>query len=1509
VPRYIPSFDFYSARFIWGVVGFLAIVGAGDFPCSAQMMGAYNTPARFIEPPRMLNQKIRDAERAVSEDRASEAVVILGDLLTGESDIDQDLIGQDFLLDGEESQRGVVNKSMMRTVRDKIGLLVESSDAYELHYGAAAEKLLQEASNERDWHKVAEVRRRYFHTQAGYRATGLMAMNAWSGGRAIETVALLEGIVNQKSAKKCLGDSLVSMYLQACLISNRESVIESTDPAVKSTPMQSDRLPATDADDYPFTGRTPARNGSDGGQFPLSSVRWDARTTPSPRQDKSITDKTAEFVSRRSLPPPTAMPIRVGNQVLMRSTEQLVGIDLRSGKQFWSYPWQSPSEVHEETTVLLDEFEGEQEQSDVESQRVWNDVPYGQVSSDGKHAYMIDNLSEVDLQVLSQFMVRGQRQTESQSNTLVAVDLETEGMLVWRLGKEGDPKSPLANSFFLGPPLPVDGLLYVIVETGGDIELVCLQPETGGLVWRQHLVSVESGGVGSDGIRRVSGAMPSEQEGILICPTGAGSVVAVDRYDRTIRWAMLYGRSEERFISMHPSTRDADVKQLYSRWDNSLAVIEGSRVLLTAAESERIFGFDLFDGRVLFLPKSRSQMLYLAGVRQNRFLLVGPQEIRAFDLDSGAQVWASEPAIFGSAGQVCGRGFFDDSSYYVPTIGGKILRVSLADGKLMQERAVDFPLGNMIVAGGEVIVQSPTRVSVAQGESSLRPWVARQLEADENDLDALLSQSQLQLQDGDRKAAVKTLDRARKIDPENIEVQILSIKAMLATLRDEEKVDPKIIETLDDLIIQEDDRIEFLSLRIRAAIDQADPILATKQMTELSRLVLDEPVGSLMEPGAGGRSDRSVTQDAWMEARAYQIHELATKQGNLQQIEKQIQASLTGAANRTTDQLVRLRRHLSPLIGASELRLDLVRRHLSQSDSLAAERALFGSKLATDQTITELTPAERRELAQIYFDADQLDDVAHLADLDPASIEQGTSSKGFSEKVFTETAKVVWPKIVEWDWPEDVQQSFQLSSLPQATLHETVHQYGTTFRHCDLVSKHLHFPLSFRFPDGRPYPIEIEGIRTDDEVDKQAIINGGVMVVQVNGALLAVDLYRLKTRGDFLLWSIPLSPEGASPVKLRPEGTPFGDKTMRRVLSGNATGFSVAELVLGPVLGDRVITLRGGELSAWDLETGKPMWRNGSAPIGGSIVSDGKKIAVVTPTESKVVLFDAWDGRVVESRNWDAGKVWASCGKHVLAYRPASESGQFTVSLIDPISDKVILEKTTGSASRSDGPPQLAFGRVIEGRVLGMMDHTGKAWAWDLLEATSLFEVDLQPEPKLSGLNLMTIGDRLIFMSKRSAEVPQTRQSVQLITSQLTSHRSVDAIHAISMSDGKVAWTQDLPQQWGCTVNQPQGSPLLILTRSQRRESSKTLEMMAIRTDTGEIVAEQSGRKFATTTDQLITVQTLDVTNKIVSADIGLSKLDFRFVDKPTPAEDKETSTESDQTDLTDESFERAFDQ
>ena len=102
---------------------------------------------QFIEAPRSIQQQLREAERALDEERYSDAVVRLGDLLAQENENsdDADLAGQDFFLDIDDSRAvGVpVNRSLLRAARQMIGMLsAEALETYELRYGPLARSCL-----------------------------------------------------------------------------------------------------------------------------------------------------------------------------------------------------------------------------------------------------------------------------------------------------------------------------------------------------------------------------------------------------------------------------------------------------------------------------------------------------------------------------------------------------------------------------------------------------------------------------------------------------------------------------------------------------------------------------------------------------------------------------------------------------------------------------------------------------------------------------------------------------------------------------------------------------------------------------------------------------------------------------------------------------------------------------------------------------------------------------------------------------------------------------------------------------------------------------------------------------------------------------------------------------------------------------------------------------------------------------------------------------------------------
>ena len=166
-------------------------------------------------------------------------------------------------------------------------------------------------------------------------------------------------------------------------------------------------------------------------------------------------------------------------------------------------------------------------------QRVWVDLAYGTLSSDGAYVFSVEDLP-LDVVLPNNrivFRANGVRQLAPGGprpyNRLAAHDIRT-GKLKWELGgPKGEFELRLAATTFLGPPLPLGDRLYVLTDSGGEIRLLALDPSSGDVDWSQQLVVAEWN-VLQDPIRRLSGASPSYADGVLVCPTSAGAVVAVD---------------------------------------------------------------------------------------------------------------------------------------------------------------------------------------------------------------------------------------------------------------------------------------------------------------------------------------------------------------------------------------------------------------------------------------------------------------------------------------------------------------------------------------------------------------------------------------------------------------------------------------------------------------------------------------------------------------------------------------------------------------------------------------------------------------------------------------------------------------------------------------------------------------------------------------------------------------------------------------------------------------------
>ncbi len=1518
-------------------VGFVVVCFAGGRSCAQGLFRPLqNVPSgRFLEVPRSLQQALREAEEAVEGGRYSDAVLRLGEIASGDySDTSvDDLQGQDFFLpiDGSIPAGRPISSSFLKRVRALLGDLPgEALDTYELQYGPTARKALDEAAGDRDWLKVSEVRRRFFHTRAGYDASVVLAQRSMLLGHPLEATLYLADLLASDRAMDYLGDEIVVMHAAACAAAGQplpvagvqdrfqrgsiqveilgqsiqfatwDEVLEWANERFTSA-VGNEKVGATIAEvwekqseTFAMFGGDVSRNRANGGQLPLTNERWRLSTTASPLQERTLRQDVEDLRTSGKLPPPSWVPLRVGDQLLMRTTERLVGIDHRTGKRVWTYPWQlGLDSLEEEPSDLEGMLQGPQ-QPPLLSQRVWNDLPYGQITSDGEQVYLLDQLGQLESVTMNAMLnMRGVRRLQNRSNTLVALELETEGKLRWRIGADEDSPSTLSDAFFLGPPLPIDGRLFVMAEIAGDICLCCLDSRSGQELWRQQLVTVESGGVQSDPIRRVAGAMPTYHEGVLICPTGAGAVVAIDLVDRTLRWGATVERNAEMYRSINGTGRALETVKLMQRWHNGVAVAEGTAVLITPVESDRLYGLDLLTGEKLFPEKNRVQMMYLAGIRNGTFLVVGTHQIRAFSVESGDMVWASSRDLVTVGQQISGLGVFGKYDYFLPTTTNEIIQVSLTDGTVRQRRETQYPLGNLISAGGQLVSQGPTSLAVAFGQSTLEPEVERRLTEDPDDFEAIVRKSEILIQKGDLSSALDYLQRARQMRPGDDEVRMLSVSALLGRLRSGASGADNLVEVLESLIDRPRQRVQLIGLQTRAAIDAKNYQGAVESLMELSALVASD---SLLDSSDLALDDDPTLQcslDSWIAARAAEVY-AAAGPSELEAIDALIESKCQLIRSGSDHLLRSTLMHFGSFRGVGPLRRELADRMLDREDAVGLERLAWGSDLPGDQALAQLTLSRLQILATAYaLGRMPRDEQRVLQEMERRLKSEanepldswGDSLAGIDDRLdelSTALQEITWPDEVSLTW--DARTTRIIRSLSQTQRFSDMQRLAGE----QMIGWRLYgegsSPLSLMSPQGMRLRIAVDG--DVSEAEKTAVVSGGVMVVVTRSELIAVNLLALFSGvGDPVLWQRPVSGEGGAPMVRRSSVTPFDDKVIRYAVDNSMTTAVIPEFSLGPILGDRLIILQGGDLVALDLVTAETLWRNAAAPANGAVVTDGKQIAVVSDSTGTVAFFDPVDGQQLETQVWSGGQLWSSLGTHVLSYQPMENVDQFKIQLFNPFSGEVVLEHEAMKANRSGGEEALdsSYGRVEGGRYLNLLSNQGDAFIWDLVLGKEVCNLKLEPFPSLAGLNVMQLGQRMVWLPRAKTIPPTDPTEPQIQTSDGRYHVAVDRIHAMNLEDGNLLWERKFDSTWGCTVMQPADSPLLILARSPFAFSTingtrrKDMDVMAIHARDGKTAELTEGRPVLSGNNQLETKVMIQPNGRRLLVEVGVEHLLYQF--------------------------------
>ena len=114
-------------------------------------------------------------------------------------------------------------------------------------------------------------------------------------------------------------------------------------------------------------------------------------------------------------------------------------------------------------------------------------------------------------------------------------------------------------------------------------------------------------------------------------------------------------------------------------------------------------------------------------------------------------------------------------------------------------------------------------------------------------------------------------------------------------------------------------------------------------------------------------------------------------------------------------------------------------------------------------------------------------------------------------------------------------------------------------------------------------------------------------------------------------------------------------------------------------------------------------------------------------------------------------------------------------------------------------------------------------------------------------------GQILVFPSNQTV-----RQKGDKLTQEGEVHKTLHKIIAVSTESGEINWERDFEEPWGVTIDQPYGSPVLLLVRSRTiytvNRATPKMDVAMIRVSDGETIHLESDKAVSPRSTRLTTI-------------------------------------------------------
>lgn len=753
----------------WGVaavwVGLLAAAAGlalGQRRQEIPVLGVYSQPIT-LPINRQAQQVMAKSQELIDEKKYARACEALQYLLRMKDD---HFVQVPRVRQGQKG--GVLYVSIRAEANRLLGTLPEEGlRIYEQLYGRLAATRLAAGRAANDPQILADVAQRYFHTKAGGQATELLATRCLereeflmaslyferlrsrpdAGNLAAQTL-LKAALACYRAGDRANGDELWKLLTEKAKrdgglsLGGRLVSLERAREAIDKVTLAE----ARGAHHWTCYRGSPNRSGQAvAGKPDLEHVAWSMVTTQWPDRagngvkawtEEALTIGTRTLEQRNQPILPAHYPLAIHGKIIFPTYNGVCAADPRESDPR-NPAWYVPTDrgvlrLFDSHKATLEGRWNTYKNCGPQSILFQNST-IGTLSSDMTRLFVVDDVALPPHPTQTLLMQNipnpaadkpEEHDETGTRNTLKCFNLDS-AILTWELGYKGiydnTPLQDFDPSFFLGAPLPLSGKLYVLNEKSGDIRLVCLEPKDGNhngrppeIVWTQLLAHTEQP-IDQDMTRRIHAAHIAYGEGLLVCPTHAGALLAVDLLTHSLAWAHFYREPP-------PPAKDANeleenkatlVNQLANQWHHSAPAIAEGKVVFTAPDATDISCVNLRDGRRVWKQPRGPADLYFAGIYQSKAIVVGKNYLHAYHLTDGTTAWETKELT----GTPTGQGIAADNIYYLPvknvSLEPEIVTINLADGKVtghVKSEKKDI-LGNLIFHDGFLISQTANSIT------------------------------------------------------------------------------------------------------------------------------------------------------------------------------------------------------------------------------------------------------------------------------------------------------------------------------------------------------------------------------------------------------------------------------------------------------------------------------------------------------------------------------------------------------------------------------------------------------------------------------------------------------------------------------------------------------------------------------------------------------------------------------------------------------------------------------